>query len=280
MQWADSMPSLPLPDPPGGGATAPSGRLAGLTALITGGGRGIGRAIALAFAREGARVAVAARTEREIEEVAASCRELAADALALPLDVTQSASCVRSISVCLDAWGQINVLVNNAGTARSSKFTAIDDALWKHTLDVDLNGAFYMTRAALPGMLERGEGAIITISSIAGKIGAPYIAPYCAAKHAVIGLMRSLAAEYPRTGVTFNCVCPAYVDTPMTEQTVQNIMQRTGRGRDDALRALMTPQGRLIRPEEVAAVCVLLAGPAGRSINGQAINVDGGSVQW
>jgi NAD(P)-dependent dehydrogenase (short-subunit alcohol dehydrogenase family) len=254
-------------------------RLDGLTALITGGGRGIGRAIALAFARAGAQVAVAARTRSEIERVAEECRSFGVPALAVPLDVTDGAACRDSVARCLAEWDQIDILVNNAGTAESAKFTETGDDVWDRTLAVDLTGPFLMTRAALPAMLARSSGAVITISSIAGRVGAPYIAPYCAAKHGVLGLMRSLAAEYARSGVTFNCVCPAYVDTPMTARTIEYIMRRTGRSRDEALGALLTPQGRLIEPEEVAAVCVLLAGPGGRSITGQAINVDGGMVQ-
>lgn len=253
--------------------------LAGRRALVTGGGRGIGRAVALAFAAEGVSVAVAARTLSEVEEVAGDCRDAGGQALALQLDVTDRASCERVVARCQSEWGGIDILVNNAGMAKSQKFTAIDDDLWQQSLAVNLTGPFYMTRAALPDMLGRADGSVITISSIAGKIGAQYIAPYSASKHALIGLMRSLAAEYPRSGVTFNCVCPAYVDTPMTRQTVANIVERTGRTEEQALQALLTPQGRLIQPEEVAAVCLLLAGPQGRSINGQAINVDGGQVQ-
>jgi NAD(P)-dependent dehydrogenase (short-subunit alcohol dehydrogenase family) len=175
--------------------------------------------------------------------------------------------------------GRIDILVNNAGIATSHKFTDIEDEIWERTLRVNLTGPFFMTRAALPGMLHRANGVVIAMASIASKVGAPYIAPYTAAKHGLLGLMRSLSAEYARSGVTFNCVCPSYVDTPMTESAIQNIMQTTGRSRDQAVRALWSPQGRLIDPEEVAAVCLLLAGPRGRSINGQAINVDGGRVQ-
>lgn len=255
------------------------GTLAGLTALITGGGRGIGRAIALAFVGEGASVAVAARTVQEIEAVATECRQFG-DAFAIPLDVTDGSSCQRAVSACLERWGHLDILVNNAGIATSSKFVEIDDASWERTLAVDLTGPFYLMRAAIPHMLERGTGAVIAINSIAGKQGAPYIAAYCAAKHGLVGLMRSLSAEFARSGVTFNCICPAYVDTPMTQEAIQNIVQATGRTRERALSALLTPQGRLIQPEEIAALCVLLAGPEGRSINGQAINIDGGQVQW
>src|SRR5205085_8219048 len=124
-----------------------------------------------------------------------------------------------------------------------------------------------------------GQGTVIAVASIAGKVGVAYACDYSAAKHGLIGLMRSLAVEYARRGVTFNCVCPAYVDTALTQQAVANVMARTGRSREEALKPLLTPQGRLVTPEEVAAVCVFLASDAARGINGQAINVDGGQVQ-
>jgi NAD(P)-dependent dehydrogenase (short-subunit alcohol dehydrogenase family) len=253
--------------------------LTGRAALITGGGRGIGRAVALAFARAGVAVAVAARSVDEIEEVAGQCRAIGVPAVALPLDVTDSAACSRQVDRCREALGRIDILVNNAGVARSSKFLDTPDDLWQRTLDVDLTAAFRITRAVLPEMLSRSSGSVIAVASIAGRVGAPYIAAYAAAKHGLVGLMRSLAAEYAGTGVTFNSVCPAYVDTPMTEAAIRTIMERTGRTRDESLRLLVTPQGRLIQPEEVASMCVYLASPDARSITGQAINIDGGAVQ-
>jgi len=253
--------------------------LTGRTALITGGGRGIGRAIALAFAAEGAKIAVAARTRIEVEAVAEACNALGADAVAIVLDVTDRNQCAQAIAECDTRWGHLDVLVNNAGMATAQKFIDLDDATWERTLAVDLTGAFYLTQAALPSMLQRHDGCVIAINSIAGKVGAPYIAAYAVAKHGLLGLMRSLAAEYARSGVTFNSVCPAYVDSPMTRGAIDHIVQTTGRSADQALAALLTPQGRLVMPDEVAAVCVLLASEAGRGINGQAINVDGGAVQ-
>ncbi|HLQ62420.1 MAG TPA: SDR family NAD(P)-dependent oxidoreductase [Candidatus Acidoferrales bacterium] len=250
------------------------GALVGLTALVTGGGRGIGKAVCLAFAREGARVAAAARTVAEIEAVAAET-----GGLALPLDVTDEAACRGAVERVEREWGGLDVLVNNAGISGGRKFAEIDAATWRRTLAVDLDGAYLMIRAALPGMLQRKRGAVIQVASVAGRVGVPYAADYVAAKHGLIGLSRALAAEFPRSGVTFNCVCPAFVDTPMTQRTVANIVGRTGRTPADAEKALHTPQGRLVQPEEVAVVCVLLASPAGRGINGQALNVDGGQVQ-
>ena len=252
------------------------GRLEGMTALVTGGGRGIGRAVALAFAAEGARVAVAARTVAEIEAVAAEC---GGGAVAIPLDVTDEAACEAAVADARRRLGGLEVLVNNAGIATSRKFTELDTTSWRRVLAVDLDGPFFLTRAALPPMLEQGSGAVIAIASVAARVGMPYVAAYTAAKHGLLGMMRSLAAEHVRRGVTFNCVCPGYVDTPMTEESVANIIARTGRSREQALEPLLTPQGRLVSPEEVAAVCVLLASREGRGITGQAINVDGGFLQ-
>jgi NAD(P)-dependent dehydrogenase (short-subunit alcohol dehydrogenase family) len=250
--------------------------LDGRAALVTGGGRGIGRAIALSFAREGARVGVAARTRSEIEAVARECGEAS---VAIELDVTDPGACARAVAECERRWGVLDVLVNNAGTGAGRKFLDIDETAWRQTLDLDLTSAFTLTRAALPKMLERQSGAVIAIASVAGKTGVAYAVDYTAAKHGLIGLMRALAVEYARSGVTFNCVCPGYVDTPMTQQTVANIVAKTGRTHKEALKPLLTPQGRLVTPEEVAAVCVFLASDAARGITGQAINVDGGAVQ-
>ncbi|HKF75243.1 MAG TPA: SDR family NAD(P)-dependent oxidoreductase [Candidatus Dormibacteraeota bacterium] len=250
--------------------------LEGRAALVTGGGRGIGREVALAFARQGARVAVAARTRTEIEAVAAECGD---DAVAIPLDVTDEEACIAAVERAERELGRLDVLVNNAGVASSHKFTDVDTGTWRRILAVDLDGPFFMTRAAVPGMLRRGSGTVIAIASISSKLGAPYISAYTAAKHGLLGLMRALSQEYARRGLTFNCVCPGYVDTPMTVASVANIMARTGRSREEALAPLLTPQGRLVAPAEVAAVCVLLASEAGRGINGAAINVDGGLVQ-
>lgn len=248
-------------------------------ALISGGGRGIGRAIACALAGEGLSVAAAARTVGEIETVARACAALGVPSLALPLDVTDAASCRQAVARCEAELGPITVLVHSAGIVTVSRFTDLDEAAWERTLAVNLTGAFHLTQAALPSMLTRGEGAVVAISSVAGRIGAKYYTAYGASKHGLIGLMRSLAVEYARSGVTFNCICPAYTDTAMAEEVIERIMERTGRDRETVVRLVATPQGRLVQPEEVAAVCLLLTGPGGRSINGQAINVDGGQVQ-
>jgi 3-hydroxybutyrate dehydrogenase len=253
--------------------------LNGKSALITGGGRGIGRAIALEFARNGARVAVAARTAEQVEQVAA---EIGGDAVALVCDVSDPESVARMFSRMREDFGNPDILVNNAGIAESATLVNTTDELWHRHLAINLSGTFYCTRAALPAMLKRGWGRVINVASIAGKSGAPYIAAYSASKHGVLGLTRSAALELATTGVTVNAICPGYVDTDMVTRGVDQITAKTGRTADEALDSLkkMSPQNRLVTPEEVAAIALLLASDAGRGINGQGINVDGGSVLY
>ncbi|HEY8413905.1 MAG TPA: SDR family NAD(P)-dependent oxidoreductase [Pyrinomonadaceae bacterium] len=247
------------------------------TALITGGGRGIGRAIALAFAREGLRIAVAARTAEQVEQVAA---EIGNDSIGLVCDVSEPESVTRMFSDVRERLGDADILVNNAGIAESATIVNTTDELWHRHLAINLSGTFYCTRAALPAMLKKGWGRVINIASIAGKTGAPYIAAYSASKHGVMGLTRSIALEVASSGVTVNAICPGYVDTDMVSRGVERITSRTGRTAEEALDTLkkMSPQNRLVTPEEVAAIALLLASEDGRGINGQGINIDGGSV--
>lgn len=249
------------------------------TALITGGGRGIGRAIALAFAREGLRVAVAARTAEQVEQVA---HEIGNGAIALVCDVSDPGSVTRMFSEMREQLGDADILVNNAGIAESATLVNTTDDLWHRHLAINLSGTFYCTRAALPAMLKKGWGRVINIASIAGKTGAPYIAAYSASKHGVLGLTRSVALEVAATGITVNAICPGYVDTDMVSRGIEQITTKTGRTAEEALDSLkkMSPQNRLVTAEEVAAVALLLAADEGRGINGQGINIDGGSVLY
>jgi len=243
--------------------------------LVTGAGRGIGKAIALTFAAEGARVAVASRTEADLEKVKAGCGE---EALAIPMDVRSERDCVAAVDRCHQAFGGLDVLVNAAGIAGSQKFIDLSTETWRDIVATDLDGPMYTTRAAIPLLLESGAGRVISISSTAALVGGRYVAAYTAAKHGLLGLMRALAVEYGSTGVTFNCICPSYVDGEMTDRTIANIVSRTHRTEEQARAALLTPQGRLIEPGEVARLAVFLASDAGRSINGQALVIDGGAT--
>ncbi len=256
--------------------------LNGKIALITGGGRGIGRALALAFARHGARVAVAARTSEQVKLVAQEIAdEIGTESLALVCDVSDPEGVERMFAGMREGLGgDADILVNNAGIAESATLVSTSDELWQRHLAINLSGTFYCTRAALPGMLKNGWGRVINIASIAGKTGAPYIAAYAASKHGVLGLTRSVALEVGLTGITVNAICPGYVDTDMVSRGIERITTRTGRSAEEALESLkkMSPQNRLVTPEEVAALALLLASDEGRGINGQGINVDGGTV--
>jgi NAD(P)-dependent dehydrogenase (short-subunit alcohol dehydrogenase family) len=257
-------------------------KLDGRLALITGGGRGIGRAVGFAFAREGAAVALVARTASEVERAAFEIRaECGVETMHAACDVADAAAVGRAFAALSEQFGRgCDILVNNAGIAESAPLLKTDDEMWQRHLAVNLTGTFLCTRAALPQMIGRGWGRVINVASIAGKTGAPYVAAYAASKHGVLGLTRSAALEVATKGVTVNAICPGYVDTDMTTRALENIEAKTGRAAADTLEAIkrMSPQGRLITPEEVASLALLLASDEGRGINGQAINVDGGSV--
>jgi NAD(P)-dependent dehydrogenase (short-subunit alcohol dehydrogenase family) len=250
--------------------------LADKGALVTGGGRGIGAATARALAAAGARVVVSARTAEQVERVAEELRAAGADAKALVADVTDSAALEAMIAEADDFLGGIDVLVNNAGAASSSPLhrTTLDE--WHRLLELNATSAFVATRAVVPGMTARGWGRVVMIASVAGLEGARYIAAYAASKHAMVGLMRSVAAEVEGTGVTCNAVCPGYVDTPMTEGTIATITQRTGRTREQAIAAILETgaQTRLISPDEVAAAVL---GLCGSDANGETLLIEGDS---
>jgi NAD(P)-dependent dehydrogenase (short-subunit alcohol dehydrogenase family) len=251
----------------------------GDVAVVTGGGRGIGRAVAHALAKEGAAVAVVARTQREIEAVAAEVEQAGGRAKPFACDVSDEAG-VREMARAVEAaLGPVSILVNNAGIAESAPFLKMDLEFYRRIMRVNVESAVVVTQAFLGGMVERNYGRVINIASVAGKLGAPYITAYVASKHAMVGLTRALALEYATKGITVNAVCPGYVDTPMTEGNIGKMHAKTGRSEGDIRATLekMSPQGRIYTPEEVAAVVLALASDGFRGVNGQAISIDGGS---
>src|ERR687897_2580273 len=246
--------------------------LQGRRALVTGGGRGIGRAIAAALVGAGATVTVLGRDADAIDRAVA---EGAAHHAAVA-DVTDGAALAGAVR----SAGSVDLLVANAGAASSAPFARSDEALFRQMLAVNLMGVVHAAQAVMPGMAERGFGRIVAVASTAGLKGYPYVTAYCAAKHAVVGFVRALAVETARTGVTVNAVCPGFSDTDMVAESLDRIVAKTGRSRDEALAELVrhNPQGRLVEPSEVADAVVWLCGERARSVTGQTIAVAGGEI--
>ena len=251
-------------------------RLSGQHAVVTGGGTGIGAAIARALAAEGAKLTLVGRRREKLEEVGAE----PFDALVSPADVTDRAQVENCFATAREAQGPITILVNNAGAAESAPFARVSEENWRRTMAVNLDALLHCCQAALPDLLAADTGRIVTIASTAGLKGYAYVAPYVAAKHGAVGLTRALAAELASTNVTANAVCPGFTDTEMVAEAIDKIRSKTGRSAEEARAELMrsNPQGRLIDPNEVANAVLWLCLPESRSINGQAIAVAGGEV--
>jgi NAD(P)-dependent dehydrogenase (short-subunit alcohol dehydrogenase family) len=255
--------------------------LTGRHAIVTGGGRGIGAAIATALAERGADITIAGRDVERLSDHAAQLRQAhGVDVHAIECDVTRDESVHTAFADARGALGTAYILVNNAGQAEGSPFLDTPRELWDRMLAVNLTGAFLCTQQVLGDMLEAGAGRIINIASTSGLKGYRNIAAYCASKHGLVGMTRALAAETARAGITVNAVCPAYTDTGMADRAVQTIVRDMGRGEDEAraMIARSNPLGRLITPEEVASAVAWLCSPQASAMTGQAIAVAGGEV--
>jgi len=262
-------------------STGAAQRLDGRSAVITGGGRGIGVAVAEALVAEGAKVVVSARSVDEIESVAERLCAAGGEAFAVPCDVSDPEQVRALAAAAIERFGAVDVLVNNAGIARSAPLKSLTLEEWNLIMAINATGTFLCTQAFLGPMVERRWGRVINVASIAGKIGAAYISAYSASKHAVIGFTRSVAAEVATSGVTVNAICPGYVDTPMTEGSVANIVEKTGHDVELVMKNLraMSPQRRLMEPEEVAYLVLSLCDERAKGVTGQSLVLDGGGVQ-
>ena len=246
-------------------------------AVVTGGGTGIGAAIAQALVQAGLRVTVVGR---RLEPLQALAQSYPGAMQAIVADVADPQTVAHAFNQARANFGPIQVLVNNAGQARSAPFLKTDADLWQRMLDVNLGGTLHCSQAALPDMLSAGWGRIVNVASTAGLVGYAYVAAYCAAKHAVVGLTRAMALEFAKKGITVNAVCPGYTETEILQKSISLVMEKTGRTQEQARTefAASNPQGRIVQPHEVADTVRWLCGDAAASVTGQAIAVCGGEV--
>jgi NAD(P)-dependent dehydrogenase (short-subunit alcohol dehydrogenase family) len=248
--------------------------LEGRHALITGGGTGIGAAAATHLHAAGAKVSLLGRRLEPLQEMAKRI-----SAYAVPCDVTQPDQIAKAFGEARTINGPIELLIVNAGIAESAPFHKMTRESWDRIIAVNLTAAFDCAQAALPDLLASENGRLVFVASVASLRGVPYAAHYAASKHGLLGLMRSLAAEYAKSSMTVNAVCPGYVDTPMTDQSVARVSEITGRSEGDARSAItnMNASGRLVDPDGIGTMILTLCLPQSRDINGAAVTIDGGT---
>lgn len=246
-------------------------------ALVTGGGSGIGAAVVLALVDAGVNVTVLGRRAEALEAVV---KHNPAQLQAVTADIADADQVAAAFARARERFGNVSILVNNAGQAESAPFLKTDAKQWQHMLEVNLTGTWLCTQAALPDMLAAKWGRVVNVASTAGLVGYAYVSAYCASKHGVIGLTRALALEVARKGVTVNAVCPGYTETDILRQSIANVVAKTGRSEKDARAefAQGNPQGRIVQPAEVADTVRWLCGEGAASVHGQSIAVCGGEV--
>jgi ketoreductase len=262
-------------------------RLQDRVAVVTGASRGIGRAIAGAFYREGAKVAIASRNAKQLQTVAMEVNTGDHRIVPFRCDVTSRDEIEVLFGNVIEVWDRVDILVNNAGLSGLTPVETREpddgsDALWRAILETNLTGAFACAREAVAHMPEDGRGRILNLSSVLGKFGVPRYGAYCASKHGVIGLTKALALELAPKKITVNALCPGWVETDMAAQGIAAGAAASGVDAAEFRRRALrdVPLGRFIRPEEVAELAVFLAAETGAGITGQAINLDGGAAMW